>query len=1128
MVIVLKTWVALLLLSFASGALASPAVLLSFENKVETAAAGTTAWAAARTNQTLQAGDRLRTLRRSRALLQLSDLSLIRVDELTVLEVRAQSTGQSGFFDSQSGSIYFFNRERPSTIEFRTPVASGAIRGTEFHLAVAENGETTLTMLDGEVLLSNAQGDLVLTKGQQGVVSPGQAPRRTAVADAINIIQWCLYYPAVLDPPDMPVISDSLAAYRRGNLLRALELYPANREPASDAERAYLASLLLAVGQVDEAQALAGSSPDLVKFIEIIKGRPTDLPQDALVQSYYYQARRELKPALEAARTATRNSPRFGYAWARVAELEFGFARTDAAAEAVKTALEVSPENAQAWALQGFLLNAQNHERRALASFERAIALDPALANGWLGRGLTRFRMGDEEEGRADLQVAATLEPERSLLRSYLAKAFTERYQEELAAKELRRAHELDPNDPTVALYSALLLQQQNRVNEAVDALETSKAQNDNRQLFRSRLVLDQDQAVRSANLAAIYRDAGMFEVSMREASRAVMYDYANYSAHLFLANSYDSLRDPRRVNARYETPWFSELLMANLLAPVGGGALSQNISQQEYSRLFEGDHLGVISSTEYYSRGDWIQYGSQYGVIGNSSYAIDGYYRSENGDRPNSELEYLGASVKFKQQITPDDGLFLQAIYFGADAGDVAQYWDWDRSLALAPGTVRNVPRPDFTLSVRERQEPLLFLGYDHKWAEGIHTLFLGGRLVDDFELRGSKSFLFYDLAGGVELPSGSLSPLELKTDFEAYSAEVQQVFQSHGHTFIAGARYQDGESDVRSFALLLPQAQEVGQRRATGYGYYFWQPIEPLQLVGGVTYDYLEYPQNVTVPPISGEELSKDQVSPKAGFYWTPHTNTAIHFAFTRSLGGVYYDTSVRLEPTQIAGFNQAYRSIMPESVAGLIPGSEFETFGIGLQQKFPTRTYLTISGEILNSEAERTTGAFGLVPIGQPIPPLQIGERIEYHEKAVTAVINQLLAKSWSIGGAYRLSDADFQQRFDLPPVLRPFHDTDLRATLQQASIFVLFNHASGLFAQANALWSWQDNRGYSPDIPGDEFWQFNVFAGYRFFHRHAEARIGLLNITDENYRLNPLTIYSELPRERTIYASLRFYF
>src|SRR5207253_8046809 len=126
--------------------------------------------------------------------------------------------------------------------------------------------------------------------------------------------------------------------------------------------------------------------------------------------------------------------------------------------------------------------------------------------------------------------------------------------------------------------------------------LEKSQELNDDRSVFRSKLLLDQDRAVRAANLAGIYKDAGMVDVSVREASRAVNYDYGNYSAHLFLANSYDALRDPKQINLRYETPWLSELLIANLLEPVGAGPLSQYVSQQEYSRLFETNHLGVSS----------------------------------------------------------------------------------------------------------------------------------------------------------------------------------------------------------------------------------------------------------------------------------------------------------------------------------------------------------------------------------------------------------------------------------------------------------------------------------------------------------------------------------------------------
>src|SRR5262249_8933041 len=141
------------------------------------------------------------------------------------------------------------------------------------------------------------------------------------------------------------------------------------------------------------------------------------------------------------------------------------------------------------------------------------------------------------------------------------------------AENELGLAKRLDPNDPTAWLYGALVDQQQNQINPAVRDLEESKRLNDNERLFRSKLLLDEDRAVRGANLAGVYQDTGilnwnkgvaMSDWSVREASRAVSDDYANFSAHQFLANSYDAFRDPRQINLRYETPWFSELLMAN------------------------------------------------------------------------------------------------------------------------------------------------------------------------------------------------------------------------------------------------------------------------------------------------------------------------------------------------------------------------------------------------------------------------------------------------------------------------------------------------------------------------------------------------------------------------------------
>src|SRR5207302_739484 len=159
------------------------------------------------------------------ATVRLSDLTVLRVNELTTLQIRPpQQPGKQSQLDVNSGSTYFFSRERPAEQEFRTPLTSGAIRGTEFNLAVAADGRTVVTLIDGAVTLSNSFGAVDMASGEQGIVDAGKPPVKTAMIEAINIIQWCLYYPGVLDAGEVPfaavereALAASLSAYQSGD-----------------------------------------------------------------------------------------------------------------------------------------------------------------------------------------------------------------------------------------------------------------------------------------------------------------------------------------------------------------------------------------------------------------------------------------------------------------------------------------------------------------------------------------------------------------------------------------------------------------------------------------------------------------------------------------------------------------------------------------------------------------------------------------------------------------------------------------------------------------------------------------------------------------------------------------------
>ena len=363
-------------------------------------------------------------------------------------------------------------------------------------------------------------------------------------------------------------------------------------------------------------------------------------------------------------------------------------------------------------------------------------------------------------------------------------------------------------------------------------------------------------------------------------------------------------------------------------------------------------------------------------------------------------------------------------------------------------------------------------------------------------------------------------------------------------------GGRFQYGQFETENlqfssppFTALFPNLptpaaqQNVSAlfRRLSFYGYHQWQVFDTLQLIGGVTYDWITFPENFENAPISTIDKSVGGFSPKAGLIWTPAENTAVRFAYTRSISGASIDQSAQLEPSQVAGFVQSFRSIIPESLVGPTPGAKFETFGLSLEQKFPTRTYLSLSAEMLSSDSQNTVGAFDVVPLVFEFPvPGSLNEDLDYHEKSLQVTVNQLLGQGWSFGATYRLSRADLNENFvDVPdglPLLVDFVPRQkLEGNLQQLTLTAIYNHPSGFFAEGQSLWYAQGNNGYNnPTEPGDAFWQINAFTGYRTPRRNVEATIGVLNIADQNYNLNPLNLYNELPRRRTLDVRLQLNF
>ena len=154
---------------------------------------------------------------------------------------------------------------------------------------------------------------------------------------------------------------------------------------------------------------------------------------------------------------------------------------------------------------------------------------------------------------------------------------------------------------------------------------------------------------------------------------------------------------------------------------PSAAAGFPSNVSQQEYSRLFQADGLGLANSTLGRSDNKSVtELASQYGTFGGTSYAFDLDYQHNGGVRPNNGLDSIEWYTTVKQQITPQDTLLALVKYEDYHSGDNFQYY-----------LNQTNARPNYQFD--EYQQPIVVGGWHHEWSPGVHTLLLGGRLATE-----------------------------------------------------------------------------------------------------------------------------------------------------------------------------------------------------------------------------------------------------------------------------------------------------------------------------------------------------------------------------------------------------------
>ncbi len=916
------------------------AKVVSIEGRVEALHAGDANWQAVNLNDTYCPDDRVRTLEHSRAAIQLQNETIIRLDQNTTVRFSGLDPQSPTLLQLIRGSAFFLSRF-PRTLTIETPFVNAASGGTEFHIEVNEEDQTTtITVIEGQMNVTNEAGSTVVTAGQAAVAKAGQAPVLRVEVRARGAIQWALYYPPVLSLRDLRLeateglaetdwrgmVQRSIESYRAGDVAQAFAVLEGAPDDVSDSGfYTYRASLLLSVGRVDQARAdidkaLSLAPRDALAFalqsvMAVVQNEPdkalklatdavTAAPDSVSVRialSYAQQAKFNLPAALAAANEAVKLDPEASLAWARSAELWMSQGDLDKALGAAKKAEGLNPREVRIQTVLGFAYLTQIKIDAAKDAFEKAITLNSADPLPRLGLGLAKIRKGELEAGRKEIEIAATLDPNNALIRSYLGKAYYEEKRDPQAAIQLNMAKELDPNDPTPYLYDAIRKQTINRPVEALHDLQKSIALNDNRAVYRSRFLLDNDLAARSVSLGRIYDDLGFQQLALVEGWKSVNSDPTSYSSHRFLADSYATL--PRSEIAR-----LSELLQAQLLQPLNNNPVQPRLGESapailagsgptdpsfnEFSQLFIRDGHQLLGGGVW---GENSTLGEEViinGLHSRFSYSLGQYHNETDGFRENADISQTIYNAFAQVSLTPKASIQAEVRSDETENGDATLRFDPD----------------NFSTSFQEE--------------------------------KATKTYRF-----GLHYSLAPASDVILSAFYRDFDEDESEVFP--GGTAFAGKDSQDGGIVEAQYLIRRrPWSLIVGAGRFAGTEKVrFDLTFDPLLGIPPITFDseddirhtnfyaytYVHLPLGVTLTLGASEDLSEgvvgeiDQVNPKVGLTWDLTKSTTLRLAGFKVLRRSIVSNQT-IEPTQIAGFQQFFDD------GG---GWESTIYGLGIDQ-------------------------------------------------------------------------------------------------------------------------------------------------------------------------------------------------
>jgi Tfp pilus assembly protein PilF len=1109
---------------------------VDIHGQVETQVADGDAWLNASFDTELCEGSSIRVGAQSRAAISLINDAVLRLDENTTMRLVniVEEEEEQSLLDILKGALHSFSR-KPKKLMVNSAYLNGSIEGTEFVFRVTDD-QSELTVFEGTVVAANDQGDSSVTTGESVVAEQGEAPTKRVLVNPRDQVTWGLYYPSILISGEQsgdPQIIEIATLLESGRVNQAREkLSPLL---ATDNGLAYALSSVINVALNETEQALE----DGVRAVELAPSTPS-----FIALSYAQQSNLDLESARATLQQANQADPDSALVLARLAELNLMLGNRSEAVDLAQQAASINSGLDNPQVVLGFAALALNDHATAGTAFETAISLNSSNPLSYLGLGLSKISAGDLTAGRKDIEAAVALDSNNAVFRAYLGKSYFEEKRSNLGEDQYEIAKSLDPNDPTAYLYSGILKQTENRPVEALEDIEQSIALNDNRAVYRSRLLLDQDRAARGTSIARAYSDLGFNQLATNEASKSLILDPSNASAHRFLSDSYkkEGRTEIGRVSELFQaqmlqdvnlTPIQPSLAASNLnLVTLGGPAQT---GFNEFTPLFQRNQSQLDTSLQAGSNDLAAGEVVYTGVFNNFSISAGVMSYDNDGWRDNNEVEQDLGNIFIQYAV--NDKFSLQAEFFEREThqGDLAfnfsedsQFYDFFIDTEQSVSRVGAKYKPSI-------QSTFLVSYIENSLEEDTVQGFEPQRLVDAPDPLPSPPF-----------PPATPNPVtdivgEASPDTEGDQLELQYIFDTTNYNIITGVSEIDNDiteeasitftssdgvtpvlapllfGDIGAYGTTSyspsPISQSGDQEQSHAYIYYNRSFSQDLDITIGVSRDEYE-----------DENFELSENYPKFGLKWGFTDNAQLRLAAFETFKPLLANNRT-LEPSQIAGFNQFFDDF---------DGTESSRAGIGLD--WTAAPDVKMSFEFTERDLD--------VPFfNATANETQFEDKEESMHKIS---LYYILAKNWSFVAELLYDKHESEEGF-----FTVGSQTPVSVTTKTIPLTVNYFNPNGFFASIKGSYVDQevDRSDLDQSDPTlstplvtplenqgeDDFFVVDLVAGYRLPKRQGILSFGVLNVFDEDflyqddsYREKSVAVTSPYFPERVIVGQLTLHF